>query len=149
MPWVGFESTIPVFERAKTFRALDRAAIVSLATNYKWAVNLIWGWSPEIYYNQNVHGLKSTIGNKSSLTLGFWSFLASSILSKCRFKLSLPIPVAWYGSFVRAVRRRLWLEGTASRSRGWLTKYWLSSHGHPLSTTYHCSGVVFYVHLPR
>jgi hypothetical protein len=26
MPWVGFESTIPVFERAKTFHALDRAA---------------------------------------------------------------------------------------------------------------------------
>jgi hypothetical protein len=28
MPWVGFELTIPVFERAKTFHALDRAAIV-------------------------------------------------------------------------------------------------------------------------
>jgi hypothetical protein len=28
MPWVGFEPTIPVFERAKTVHALDRAAIV-------------------------------------------------------------------------------------------------------------------------
>jgi hypothetical protein len=28
MPQVGFESTIPVFERAKTVHALDRAAIV-------------------------------------------------------------------------------------------------------------------------
>jgi hypothetical protein len=28
MPWVGFEPTIPVFERAKTFHALDRAAIL-------------------------------------------------------------------------------------------------------------------------
>jgi hypothetical protein len=28
MPWVGFEPTIPVFERAKTFHALDRAASV-------------------------------------------------------------------------------------------------------------------------
>jgi hypothetical protein len=28
MPWVGFEPTIPVFERAKTFHALDRAATV-------------------------------------------------------------------------------------------------------------------------
>jgi hypothetical protein len=28
MPWVGFESTIPVFERAKTVHALDRAATV-------------------------------------------------------------------------------------------------------------------------
>jgi hypothetical protein len=28
MPWVGFESTIPVFERAKTFHALDRVATV-------------------------------------------------------------------------------------------------------------------------
>jgi hypothetical protein len=28
MPWVGFEPTIPVFERAKTVHALDRAATV-------------------------------------------------------------------------------------------------------------------------
>jgi hypothetical protein len=28
MPRVGFVPTIPVFEREKTFRALDRAAIV-------------------------------------------------------------------------------------------------------------------------
>jgi hypothetical protein len=28
MPRVGFESTIPVFEREKTFHALDRAATV-------------------------------------------------------------------------------------------------------------------------
>jgi hypothetical protein len=28
MSWVGFESTIPVFERAKTFHPLDRAATV-------------------------------------------------------------------------------------------------------------------------
>jgi hypothetical protein len=28
MPWVGFESTIPVVERAKTVHTLDRAATV-------------------------------------------------------------------------------------------------------------------------
>jgi hypothetical protein len=28
MPWVGFEPTIPVFQRAKTFHASDRAATV-------------------------------------------------------------------------------------------------------------------------
>jgi hypothetical protein len=28
MPWVGFEPTIPAFERAKTVHALDRAATV-------------------------------------------------------------------------------------------------------------------------
>jgi hypothetical protein len=28
MPWVGFEPTISVFERAKIFQALDRTAIV-------------------------------------------------------------------------------------------------------------------------
>jgi hypothetical protein len=28
MPWVGFEPTISVFQRAKTFRALDRTATV-------------------------------------------------------------------------------------------------------------------------
>jgi hypothetical protein len=29
MPLVGFEPTIPVFERAKAFHALDRAATVT------------------------------------------------------------------------------------------------------------------------
>jgi hypothetical protein len=29
MPRMGFEHTIPVFERAKTFHALDRAATVT------------------------------------------------------------------------------------------------------------------------
>jgi hypothetical protein len=28
MPWEGFETTIPVFEQAKTVHALDRAATV-------------------------------------------------------------------------------------------------------------------------
>jgi hypothetical protein len=28
MPWVGFEPTIPAFERAKTVHVLDRAATV-------------------------------------------------------------------------------------------------------------------------
>jgi hypothetical protein len=36
MPRVGFESTIPVFERAKTVHALDRAANVV-------GVVFIWG----------------------------------------------------------------------------------------------------------
>jgi hypothetical protein len=33
MPRVGFEPTIPVFERAKTFYALDRAATVIISRN--------------------------------------------------------------------------------------------------------------------
>jgi hypothetical protein len=36
MPWVGFEPTIPVFERAKTFHALDRASTV----NGRFMVNI-------------------------------------------------------------------------------------------------------------
>jgi hypothetical protein len=38
MPQVGFESTIPVFERAKTVHALDRAATVigTLITYLAW-----------------------------------------------------------------------------------------------------------------
>jgi hypothetical protein len=28
MPWMGYEPTIPVFERVKTYHALDRAATV-------------------------------------------------------------------------------------------------------------------------
>jgi hypothetical protein len=30
MPWLGFEPTIPAFERAKTVHALDRAATVRI-----------------------------------------------------------------------------------------------------------------------
>jgi hypothetical protein len=29
MPWMGFEATIPVYERAKTVQALDRSATVT------------------------------------------------------------------------------------------------------------------------
>jgi hypothetical protein len=34
IPWVGFEPTIPVFERAKTVHALDRAATVIIRYSY-------------------------------------------------------------------------------------------------------------------
>jgi hypothetical protein len=37
MPWVGFEPTIPVYERAKTVHALDRAANV---ISYEYYRNL-------------------------------------------------------------------------------------------------------------
>jgi hypothetical protein len=47
MPLVGFETTIPVSERAKTFHALDRAATVTAiaynsSTSYM-ALQPIWG----------------------------------------------------------------------------------------------------------
>jgi hypothetical protein len=41
MPWVGFESTIPAVELAKTVDALDRAATV---IGYK-TKNKLWGFS--------------------------------------------------------------------------------------------------------
>jgi hypothetical protein len=41
-PWVGFEPTIPVFERTKTFDALDRAATV-MGTRHTVA----WKWNPK------------------------------------------------------------------------------------------------------
>jgi hypothetical protein len=34
MPWVGFEPTIPVFERAKTFHASDRAGTVNIFISF-------------------------------------------------------------------------------------------------------------------
>jgi hypothetical protein len=34
MPWVGLQPTIPVFERAKTVHALDRAANVIGGHNF-------------------------------------------------------------------------------------------------------------------
>jgi hypothetical protein len=41
MPRVGFEPTIPVFERAKTFHALDRAATVVSLRNVLSAAYLV------------------------------------------------------------------------------------------------------------
>jgi hypothetical protein len=38
MPWVGFESTIPAFEREKTVHALDRAAIVIVSDVTYWTI---------------------------------------------------------------------------------------------------------------
>jgi hypothetical protein len=51
MPWVGFEPTIPVLERAKTFHILDRAAtvigtsglIIIIIINCKWVLTR-WQW---------------------------------------------------------------------------------------------------------
>jgi hypothetical protein len=43
MPWVGFESTIPAFERAKTVHALDRAATaIGLFSNTVYDLPLMW-----------------------------------------------------------------------------------------------------------
>jgi hypothetical protein len=42
MSWVGFEPTIPAFERAKTFHALDRAATV-IGYSYYWLFKIkVW-----------------------------------------------------------------------------------------------------------
>jgi hypothetical protein len=42
VPWVGFEPTIPVFKRAKTFNALNRAATVIGGLNIHHPSNTIW-----------------------------------------------------------------------------------------------------------
>jgi hypothetical protein len=39
MPWVGFELTISVFERAETFHALDPATIVIGCNEDKFSFN--------------------------------------------------------------------------------------------------------------
>jgi hypothetical protein len=41
MPLAGFERTIPVFKRAKTFHALDRAASVNgtFTFTFTWHIN--------------------------------------------------------------------------------------------------------------
>jgi hypothetical protein len=40
MPLAGFEPTIPVFKRAKTFHALDRAAIVTGRLSIEYHKNI-------------------------------------------------------------------------------------------------------------
>jgi hypothetical protein len=52
MPWVGFESTVPASERAKTVHALDRSATVAdrihkrtaLFSGKSFCTHLIEGW---------------------------------------------------------------------------------------------------------
>jgi hypothetical protein len=46
MPRVGFESTIPVFEQAKIFRALDRAdPAIGLLSNYMIYIRFMCAYS--------------------------------------------------------------------------------------------------------
>jgi hypothetical protein len=58
-PWVGFEPTIPVFERAKTFYALDRVVAVIGATQLPRRFNSDWNtecrelWS--FHFSLNLH----------------------------------------------------------------------------------------------
>jgi hypothetical protein len=40
MPQVGFKPTIPVFEREKTFHALDHAATVTFLQNIFWQADV-------------------------------------------------------------------------------------------------------------
>jgi hypothetical protein len=48
MPWVGFEPTIPVFERAKTVYASDCAAPVIGTTQHSWSANS-FKFTPSIF----------------------------------------------------------------------------------------------------
>jgi hypothetical protein len=41
MPGVGFEATIPVFDRAKTVQALDRVATVIGKLGYAYAIMML------------------------------------------------------------------------------------------------------------
>jgi hypothetical protein len=54
MPWVGFEPTIAVFKRAKTFYALDRAATVTGLLKYICSNCVALNWVPRrgcyVYY---------------------------------------------------------------------------------------------------
>jgi hypothetical protein len=55
MPRLGFEPTIPVFERAKTFYALDRAAAVIGMLTYQCVLILCYSNSMPIYmYYSNI-----------------------------------------------------------------------------------------------
>jgi hypothetical protein len=47
MPQVGFEYTIPVFERAKTAHALDREA--AMIGSSRASRRLIWIWELEVH----------------------------------------------------------------------------------------------------
>jgi hypothetical protein len=45
MPWVGFEQTIPEFERTKTVHALDRAAtVIGIYSRMVGLTIIYWNW---------------------------------------------------------------------------------------------------------
>jgi hypothetical protein len=48
MPVAGFEPTIPVFKRAKTFHALDRAAAVTCMQKYLLNIKCVFDFSPQL-----------------------------------------------------------------------------------------------------
>jgi hypothetical protein len=71
MPRVGFEPTIPVFERAKTLHSLDRAAIV-IGT----CVSQTWKFGTRSNTTElRFPGLRSNMaaGNKVGLGISEWS----------------------------------------------------------------------------
>jgi hypothetical protein len=62
MPWVGFEPIIPAFERAKTVRALDRAAIVIGFTSYSICI-----------FSTSVYEIDVDIANNLQVVFLFWT----------------------------------------------------------------------------
>jgi hypothetical protein len=71
MPRMGFKPTIPVFERAKIFRALDRAAtLADTSETYRTKI-LIGPQGDQKYFTRNIK--KSYIDN----------FCRSSLLNTC------------------------------------------------------------------
>jgi hypothetical protein len=56
MPWVGFEPTIPVFERAKTVHALDREATVISYTYITFKLISLIVYSHTLFHNAYEQG---------------------------------------------------------------------------------------------
>jgi hypothetical protein len=89
MPWVGFEPTIPVFERAKTVHALDRAATVigrgNIYTRQKWKTKYEITLEPIV--DANIR-LRAELKNKVKLWYKQWpvelNIIANSLWN-CEF----------------------------------------------------------------
>jgi hypothetical protein len=75
MPWEGFEPTTPVFERAKTFYALERAATVISTT---WSIKPKWSLWRIKHHDTKMYGgveVQLLVYLTSAVDCGEWSAL--------------------------------------------------------------------------
>jgi hypothetical protein len=107
--WVGFEPTFPVFERAKTFHALDDTATVIghhsihtcliILTHDSWwleiSIHEVFQWSQTTEYRLDLHEYIITILWDTSV--GVWAWLKGRGVSEFirSFFLSQRIRYSW------------------------------------------------------
>jgi hypothetical protein len=98
MPWVGFEHTIPAFERAKTVHALDRGATAT-GNEFHYLIQLTFQYGNEVdkhskmfHFGLTAINLNRYINNLFTIRLtshNVWRYLPSGFVPVLMRKASL------------------------------------------------------------